>query len=103
MKINGKRVITTDDVEFFRRRCGIGTILDCMVLSGEADSKTANEKRDVCRITGKGKHTARTDQGTMQWSLLTIWNMDQLFKWEEEDKRRRHENSIYFQPQWGEG
>lgn len=102
MMINGKKVITVDDVEFFRRKCCRGIRLHCMVPDGEYDSKTYNEKAAVCVITGIGKHTAQTTQGTMQWTLLTIWNQGLLREWQEEDKRRRHEYSLYFQPEWGQ-
>lgn len=107
--IDGRRAITTKDVEYFRYRTYIGCRMRCMVLAGELDNKTLREEPAECIIYHKGKHVAVTSQGTMQWTLLTIWNLGLLKQWEdrerqrqewqrEKQERRRHEDGLYFIP-----
>lgn len=104
MKINGKLAITVRDVEFFRRRCYIGARIDCMVPNGNVDAKDYSERPGVCVILSKGRYTAQTSEGTMQWTLLTIWNIGLLLKWQDAErmkKRSQYEDCLYLEPQWG--
>ena len=80
---------TQGEIALFRAYCQIGQTLNCMVFVGDPDAKGTEEMETTCRLLKKGKHTAQTDKGTMQWTLLTIWNKRLLNDFKEESKKRR--------------
>ena len=94
---------TQKEVRIFRKYVQIGQRLNCMVFEGDIDSKATEEKASQCFLLKKGKYTAQTTEGTMQWTLLTIWNKRLLDDFKEEDRkyrawRREYENSLHMQP-----
>ena len=97
------------EVQLFREYCTIGQRLNCMVFEkDEGVKRPAEEKKTTCRLLKKGRHTAQTTKGTMQWTLLTIWNKRLLEDFKEEARRLRkekefYENGLYLQPVQGEG
>lgn len=78
---------TQEEISYFRQRCPIGQELNCMIFEGEEDSKHSTEVKAKCTVLHKGRHNAITDQGTMQWALLTIWNKALLREWRYMDKK----------------
>lgn len=100
---------TLKEVELFREYCEIGQRLNCMVFEKEEGVKRpVEEKPTTCRLKKKGRYTAQTTKGTMQWTLLTVWNKRLLEDFKEEARKRRKlgrfygdENSLYLQPVQG--
>lgn len=89
------------EVEYFKKRVRIGEELNCMIFKGDIDSKDAEEEPATCQLLAKGKHTAKTTKGTMQWTLLAVWNKEKILKWKEMDRaykregRRKHEDGLH--------
>lgn len=84
---DNQKYTTEQEVEYFKNRCPIGAELNCMVFEGPDDARTSTEVQTKCRILHKGRHTAVTDKGTMQWTLLTVWNRPALREWQYMDKK----------------
>ena len=82
--------ITQRDIGYFRDRCPIGQELNCMVFkSNDVTSHGILETPAKCTVLRKGRHNATTDKGSMQWSLLAIWNKAKLNEWQYLDKKGR--------------
>lgn len=88
------------EVEYFKKRVRIGDELNCMIFKGDIDSKDVEEEHAKCQLLAKGKYTAKTTKGTMQWTLLAIWNKEKILKWKEMDRaiereRKKHADGLH--------
>ena len=80
--------VTQSDICYFRERCPIGQELNCMIFkSNDVTSHGILESPAKCTVLHKGRHNAMTDRGTMQWTLLTIWNKAKLREWQYLDMK----------------
>ena len=84
--------ITVAQVKFFRVMVTEGQRLRCKIFKEDngpsARPVGQQEVDDICILQRKFPFTADTSKGSLQWTMLTIWNRELLKKFEENRRSR---------------